>query len=387
MKNQIIIFDTTLRDGEQTPGSKLIMSEKIEIAYQLEALGVNVIEAGFPISSPGDFQAVQEIAKVIKNASVCALSRSIEKDIDAATQALKGAVSPRIHTGIGTSDFHVYSKLNMNRNSVLEQAVAAVKYAKRFVDDVEFYAEDAGRTENQYLARVIEAVIKAGATVVNIPDTTGFCLPEEYGAKIKYLTENVKGIENAIISSHCHNDLGLATANAIAAIENGARQIECTINGIGERAGNTSLEEVVMIMNKHEKLKYNHTINSKLLYHTSQMVSELMHMPIQANKAIVGSNAFSHSSGIHQDGFLKNRENYEIISPEEVGATDSSIILTARSGRAALSFRMRNLGYDFSREQITDLYPRFLEIADKLKEINDEELHQIAALVEQTTIA
>lgn len=386
MKNQIIIFDTTLRDGEQTPGSKLIMSEKIEIAYQLEALGVNVIEAGFPISSPGDFQAVQEIAKVIKNASVCALSRSIEKDIDAAAQALKGAASPRIHTGIGTSDFHVYSKLNMNRNSVLEQAVAAVKYAKRFVEDVEFYAEDAGRTENQYLARVIEAVIKAGATVVNIPDTTGFCLPEEYGAKIKYLTENVKGIENAIISSHCHNDLGLATANAIAAIENGARQIECTINGIGERAGNTSLEEVVMIMNKHEKLKYNHTINSKLLYHTSQMVSELMHMPIQANKAIVGSNAFSHSSGIHQDGFLKNRENYEIISPEEVGATDSSIILTARSGRAALSFRMRNIGYDFSREQITNLYPRFLEIADKLKEINDEELHQIAALVEQTTV-
>lgn len=385
MKNQIIIFDTTLRDGEQTPGSKLIMSEKIEIAYQLEALGVNVIEAGFPISSPGDFEAVQEIAKIIKNASVCALSRSIEKDIDAAASALKGAVSPRIHTGIGTSDFHVYSKLNMNRNSVLEQAVSAVKYAKKFVHDVEFYAEDAGRTENQYLARVIEAVIKAGATVVNIPDTTGFCLPEEYGAKIKYLMENVKGIENAVISSHCHNDLGLATANAIAAIENGARQIECTINGIGERAGNTSLEEVVMIMNKHEKLKYNHSIDSKLLYHTSQMVSELMHMPVQANKAIVGSNAFSHSSGIHQDGFLKNRENYEIISPEEVGAIDSSIVLTARSGRAALNFRMRNLGYEFTREQITGIYPRFLEIADKLKEINDEELHQIAALAEKST--
>lgn len=388
MKNQIIIFDTTLRDGEQTPGSKLIMSEKIEIAYQLEALGVNVIEAGFPISSPGDFEAVREIAKIIKNTSVCALSRSIEKDIDAAASALKGAVSPRIHTGIGTSDFHVYSKLNMNRNSVLEQAVSAVKYAKKFVDDVEFYAEDAGRTENQYLARVIEAVIKAGATVVNIPDTTGFCLPEEYGAKIKYLMENVKGIENAVISSHCHNDLGLATANAIAAIENGARQIECTINGIGERAGNTSLEEVVMIMNKHEKLRYNHSIDSKLLYHTSQMVSELMHMPVQANKAIVGSNAFSHSSGIHQDGFLKNRENYEIISPEEVGAIDSSIVLTARSGRAALNFRMRNLGYEFTREQITEIYPRFLEIADKLKEINDEELHQIAALAEKiTTIA
>jgi len=381
MKNQIYIFDTTLRDGEQTPGAKLNMPEKIEIAYQLEALGVNVIEAGFPISSPGDFEAVQKISQCIKNSSVCALSRAVEKDIEAAANALKGAVSPRIHTGIGTSDFHVYSKLNMNRNSVIEHAVAAVKYAKNFVDDVEFYAEDAGRTENQYLARVIEAVIKAGATVVNIPDTTGFCLPEEYGAKIKYLTENVIGIENVIISAHCHNDLGLATANAISAIENGARQIECTINGIGERAGNTSLEEVVMIINKHERLKFVHSINSKLLYSSSQMVSELMNMPIQANKAIVGSNAFSHSSGIHQDGFLKNPENYEIISPEEVGANSSNIVLTARSGRAALTFRMRNIGYDFSREQITVIYPRFLEIADQLKEVKDEDLHQIAGVL------
>jgi 2-isopropylmalate synthase len=382
MKNQIFIFDTTLRDGEQTPGAKLNMQEKIEIAYQLEALGVNVIEAGFPISSPGDFQAVQEISKRIKNASVCALTRAVEKDIEAAANALKGAVSPRIHTGIGTSDFHVYSKLNMNRNSVIEHAVAAVKYAKKFVDDVEFYAEDAGRTDNQYLARVIEAVIKAGATVVNIPDTTGFCLPEEYGAKIKYLTENVVGIERAIISAHCHNDLGLATANAISAIENGARQIECTINGIGERAGNTSLEEVVMIMNKHERLKFTNSINSKLLFGASQMVSELMNMPIQANKAIVGSNAFSHSSGIHQDGFLKNPENYEIISPEEVGATSSHIVLTARSGRAALSFRLKNIGYDFTKDQITVLYPKFLEIADKIKEVNDEHLHQIAGIAD-----
>jgi 2-isopropylmalate synthase len=382
MKNQIFIFDTTLRDGEQTPGAKLNMPEKIEIAYQLEALGVNVIEAGFPISSPGDFQAVQEISKRIKNASVCALTRAVEKDIEAAANALKGAVMPRIHTGIGTSDFHVYSKLNMNRNSVIEHAVAAVKYAKKFVDDVEFYAEDAGRTDNQYLARVIEAVIKAGATVVNIPDTTGFCLPEEYGAKIKYLTENVVGIERAIISAHCHNDLGLATANAISAIENGARQIECTINGIGERAGNTSLEEVVMIMNKHERLKFTNSINSKLLFGASQMVSELMNMPIQANKAIVGSNAFSHSSGIHQDGFLKNPENYEIISPEEVGATSSHIVLTARSGRAALSFRLKNIGYDFTKDQITVLYPKFLEIADKIKEVNDEHLHQIAGIAD-----
>ncbi len=383
MENQIQIFDTTLRDGEQTPGAKLNMPEKIEIAYQLEALGVNVIEAGFPISSPGDFEAVQEISKRIKNASICALTRAVVKDIDAAAEALKGAASPRIHTGIGTSDFHVYSKLNMNRTSVLEHAVAAVKYAKNYVDDVEFYAEDAGRTDNQYLARVVEAVIKAGATVVNIPDTTGFCLPEEYGAKIKYLTQNVVGIERAIISAHCHNDLGLATANAISAIENGARQIECTINGIGERAGNTSLEEVVMIMNKHARLKFLHTINSKLLFGTSQMVSELMNMPIQANKAIVGSNAFSHSSGIHQDGFLKNPENYEIISPEEVGATSSHIVLTARSGRAALTFRLKNIGYDFTREEITALYPRFLEIADKIKEVNDDNLHQMAVLVKE----
>ncbi len=382
MKNQIFIFDTTLRDGEQTPGAKLNMPEKIEIAYQLEALGVNVIEAGFPISSPGDFQAVQEICKRIKNASVCALTRAVKKDIEAAANALRGAVSPRIHTGIGTSDFHVYSKLNMNRNSVIEHAVAAVKYAKKFVDDVEFYAEDAGRTDNQYLARVIEAVIKAGATVVNIPDTTGFCLPEEYGAKIKYLTENVVSIERAIISAHCHNDLGLATANAISAIENGARQIECTINGIGERAGNTSLEEVVMIMNKHEHLQFTNSINSKLLFGASQIVSELMNMPIQANKAIVGSNAFSHSSGIHQDGFLKNPENYEIISPEEVGATSSHIVLTARSGRAALSFRLKNIGYDFTKDQITVLYPKFLEIADKIKEVNDEHLHQIVGITD-----
>ncbi|MBI1837077.1 MAG: 2-isopropylmalate synthase [Flavobacteriia bacterium] len=374
MKNQIIIFDTTLRDGEQVPGSKLNTAEKIKIAYQLEALGVNVIEAGFPISSPGDFEAVEAIAKRIKFATVCALTRAVEKDIDVAADALKQAVAPRIHTGIGTSDFHVYSKLNMNRSSVLEQAIASVKYAKKYVSDVEFYAEDAGRTENQYLAKVVEAVIKAGATVVNIPDTTGFCLPEEYGAKINYLMENVKGIENVIISTHCHNDLGLATANAIAGIENGARQIECTMNGIGERAGNTSLEEVVMIMQKHDRLQFINTINSKLLCETSQMVSDMMQMPIQANKAIVGSNAFAHSSGIHQDGFLKNRENYEIITPEEVGAIDSSIVLTARSGRAALAYRLKNIGFDLTKDEITNLYPEFLEMADKEKEIRDEQL-------------
>ncbi len=378
MNNNIQIFDTTLRDGEQVPGSKLNTAEKIIIADQLELLGVNVIEAGFPVSSPGDFEAVEAIAKRIKNATVCALSRAVEKDIDAAAEALRHSVAPRIHTGIGTSDFHVYSKLNMNRNSVIEHAVSAVQYAKKKIFDVEFYAEDAGRTENQYLARVIEAVIQAGATVINIPDTTGFCLPEEYGEKIKYLMDHVKGIENVILSTHCHNDLGLATANAIAGIENGARQIECTINGIGERAGNTSLEEVVMIMRKHEKLKFINSINTQLLCETSQMVSEMMNMPIQANKAIVGSNAFAHSSGIHQDGFLKNRENYEIIFPEEVGALDSSIVLTARSGRAALAFRLKNLGYEFSKDEITELYATFLIVADKEKEIRDEQLHMIA---------
>lgn len=378
MNNNIQIFDTTLRDGEQVPGSKLNTAEKIIIADQLELLGVNVIEAGFPVSSPGDFEAVEAIAKRIKNSTVCALSRAVEKDIDAAAEALRHSVAPRIHTGIGTSDFHVYSKLNMNRNSVIEHAVSAVQYAKKKIFDIEFYAEDAGRTENQYLARVIEAVIQAGATVINIPDTTGFCLPEEYGEKIKYLMDHVKGIENVILSTHCHNDLGLATANAIAGIENGARQIECTINGIGERAGNTSLEEVVMIMRKHEKLKFINSINTQLLCETSQMVSEMMNMPIQANKAIVGSNAFAHSSGIHQDGFLKNRENYEIIFPEEVGALDSSIVLTARSGRAALAFRLKNLGYEFSKDEITELYATFLIVADKEKEIRDEQLHMIA---------
>lgn len=377
MKKQIIIFDTTLRDGEQVPGSKLNTNEKIIIADQLEAMGVNVIEAGFPVSSPGDFEAVELIARRVQNAVVCGLTRAVEKDIDVAYEALKHAVSPRIHTGIGTSDYHVYSKLNMNRNSVIERAVEAVKYAKKYVSDIEFYAEDAGRTENQYLARVVEAVIKAGATVINIPDTTGFCLPEEYGAKIKYLMENVRGIENVIISTHCHNDLGLATANAIAGIENGARQIECTINGIGERAGNTSLEEVVMIMKKHEYLHFENSINPKLLVETSQMVSEMMKMPVQPNKAIVGSNAFAHSSGIHQDGFLKNRNNYEIIAPEEVGASDSSIVLTARSGRAALAYRLKNIGYEFNKEQITSIYESFLVLADQIKEIGDEELKKL----------
>lgn len=338
---KVQIFDTTLRDGEQVPGCKLDTEQKLLIAARLDELGVDVIEAGFPISSPGDFTSVSEIARIVKNATVCGLTRAVEKDIEVAAEALKYAKRPRIHTGIGTSDSHIQYKFNSTREKVLERAVAAVRYAKRFVDDVEFYAEDAGRTDNDYLAQVCEAVIKAGATVLNIPDTTGYCLPEEYGAKMKYLRDHVGGIEKAILSCHCHNDLGLATANSISGVIHGARQIECTINGIGERAGNTSLEEVVMILKQHPYLDLDTSINTRLLYSTSQMVSQKMGMPVQPNKAIVGSNAFAHSSGIHQDGVIKKRETYEIINPEDVGVNESSIVLTARSGRAALAYRAK----------------------------------------------
>lgn len=375
--NKVQIFDTTLRDGEQVPGCKLDTEQKLVIARRLDELGVDVIEAGFPISSPGDFKSVEEIAKIVKNATVCGLTRSVKKDIEVAAEALKYAVRPRIHTGIGTSDSHINFKFKSNREDILERAVQAVAYAKTFVEDVEFYAEDAGRTDNEYLARVCEAVIKAGATVLNIPDTTGYCLPEEYGAKMKYLKENVKGIDKAILSCHCHNDLGLATANSIAGVINGARQIECTINGIGERAGNTSLEEVVMILRQHPDLNLDTGINSKLLYDTSRMVSEKMGMPVQPNKAIVGSNAFAHSSGIHQDGVIKNRETYEIIDPAEVGVTESAIVLTARSGRAALAYRAKNVGYELTKKQLDVVYEEFLNFADRKKEIVDEDIHEI----------
>jgi 2-isopropylmalate synthase len=372
--NKIHIFDTTLRDGEQVPGCKLNTKEKIELALKLEDLGVDIIEAGFPISSPGDFASVTEIAKIIKNTTVCALSRTVQKDIEAAAGALKFAKRPRIHTGIGTSDSHIKSKFNSNREDILARAVQGVKWAKNFVDDVEFFAEDAGRTDNDYLARVVEAVIKAGATVVNIPDTTGYCLPHEYGAKIAYLVNNVPNIDKAIISCHCHDDLGLATANSIAGIMNGARQIECTINGIGERAGNTSLEEVVMIIKKHKDLNSYTGVNAQQLYPMSQLVSDTMRMSVQANKAIVGANAFSHSSGIHQDGFLKDTSTYEIIDPEEVGAGGSKIILTARSGRSALAHRFQKLGFQFDRNDIDVLYQLFLQVADSKKEVMDEDL-------------
>lgn len=376
-KTHIQIFDTTLRDGEQVPGCKLNTNQKLIIAKQLDLLGVDVIEAGFPVSSPGDFESVKEIARIVNNATVCALTRAVENDIKVAAEALAFAKKPRIHTGIGTSDSHIKYKFNSTREDVLTRAFDAVRYAKSFVEDVEFYAEDAGRTENEYLARVCEAAIKAGATVLNIPDTTGYCLPSEYGAKIKYLKENVKGIEKVILSCHCHNDLGLATANSIEGIINGARQIECTINGIGERAGNTSLEEVVMIMKQHPYLNLDTNINTSMLYGMSQLVSESMGVYVQPNKAIVGSNAFAHSSGIHQDGMIKNKTTYEIIDPKDVGVTDSAIVLTARSGRAALAYRAKNVGYELTKLQLDEVYSNFLNFADTKKEINDNDIHQI----------
>ena len=376
-KELVKIFDTTLRDGEQVPGCKLNTSQKLVIAKRLDELGVDVIEAGFPVSSPGDFKSVVEISKIVKNATVCGLSRAVENDIKIAAEALQFAKYPRIHTGIGTSDSHITHKFNSSRDKIIEIGFNAVKYAKSFVKDVEFYAEDAGRTDNEFLAKVCEKMIEAGATVLNIPDTTGYCLPDEYGEKIKYLVDNVKNIEKATISCHCHNDLGLATANSIAGIVNGARQIECTINGIGERAGNTSLEEVVMIMRQHPDLNLDTNINSKLLFDTSNLVSEGMGMPVQPNKAIVGANAFAHSSGIHQDGVIKNRETYEIINPLDVGVNESAIILTARSGRAALAYRAKKIGYNLSKDELDIVYPEFLKFADINKEVSDNDIPTI----------
>jgi 2-isopropylmalate synthase len=382
--NKVYIFDTTLRDGEQVPGCKLNKEEKIELALQLEQLGVDIIEAGFPISSPGDFDAVSSIAAVIKDATVCGLTRAVQKDIEVAAEALKHAKRPRIHTGIGTSEYHIQGKFNSTEEEILQRAIQCVTWAKNFVDDVEFYAEDAGRTDNEYLARVIEAVIKAGATVVNIPDTTGYCLPHQYGEKIAYLVNHVPNIDKAIISCHCHNDLGLATANSIAGVIAGARQIECTINGLGERAGNTSLEEVVMIMRQHKSLGLHTNVRNEQLNPISKLVSDTMRMPVQPNKAIVGSNAFAHSSGIHQDGFLKSAITYESINPLDVGADRSKIVLTARSGRSALAFRFQKLGYSFNRNDVDVLYAEFLRVADSKKEVNDDDLHAMAS-VHQTS--
>lgn len=378
MSERLFIFDTTLRDGEQVPGCQLNTVEKIQVAKALEMLGVDVIEAGFPVSSPGDFNSVIEISKAVTWPTICALTRAVQKDIEVAAEALQYAKRKRIHTGIGTSDSHIKYKFNSNREEIIERAVAAVKYAKKYVEDVEFYAEDAGRTDNEYLARVVEAVIKAGATVINIPDTTGYCLPDEYGAKIRYLVENVKGIEKAILSTHCHNDLGMATANTISGVLNGARQVEVTINGIGERAGNTALEEIAMILKSHKEIKIDTNINTQKIYPTSRMVSSLMNMPVQPNKAIVGRNAFAHSSGIHQDGVLKNIETYEIINPHDVGIDDNAIVLTARSGRAALKHRLATLGVEPSQEKLDKIYEEFLKLADKKKDINDDDVLVLA---------
>ena len=374
MAERIYIFDTTLRDGEQVPGCKLNTAQKIEIARALEELGVDVIEAGFPVSSPGDFEAVQQVARTVRGPVVCGLSRAVEHDIRTAAEALAGATRPRIHTGIGVSDMHIRYKLRTTPEDILERAAAAVRYAKTFVEDVEFYAEDAGRADNEFLARVLEAAIRAGATVLNIPDTTGYCLPEQYGAKIRYLVENVRGIEKAILSTHCHNDLGLATANSVAGVIHGARQIECTINGIGERAGNTSLEESVMILRQHPDLGFITGVNTRLLNPISQLVSEKMGMPVQPNKAIVGANAFAHSSGIHQDGVIKKRETYEIIDPLEVGVDHSKIVLTARSGRAALAYRAKMLGCNLTKDELDQVYAAFLVVADRKKEVDDRDL-------------
>lgn len=376
-KEKVQIFDTTLRDGEQVPGCKLDTAQKLIIASRLDEMGVDIIEAGFPVSSPGDFLSVSEISKIVKNATVCGLTRAVKNDIEVAASALQYAKKPRIHTGIGTSESHIIHKLNTTREDIIYRAKSAVAYAKTFVEDVEFYAEDAGRTDNAFLAKVCEEVIKSGATVLNIPDTTGYCLPEEYGAKIKYLRDNVKGIENVILSCHCHNDLGMATANSIAGAVNGARQIECTINGIGERAGNTALEEVVMIFKQHPYLNLFTSIDSKQLNEMSRLVSDSMGMMVQPNKAIVGANAFSHSSGIHQDGVIKNRATYEIIDPLDVGVNESSIVLTARSGRAALAYRAKKVGYELTKIQLDIAYTEFLKFADIKKEVLDDDIHQI----------
>ena len=378
MGQQVFIFDTTLRDGEQVPGCKLNTKEKLALAVRLEELGVDILEAGFPVSSPGDYESVNQIAKTLKNTVVCGLSRAVQNDIEVAAAALKPAKRFRIHTGIGTSDLHIKYKFNATREEIIERAISAVKLARNFTDDVEFYAEDAGRTDNEYLARVIEAVVKAGATTLNIPDTTGYCLPYQYQAKMEYLVNNVPNIDKAILSCHCHNDLGLATANSIAGVMGGARQIECTINGLGERAGNTALEEVVMVLNQHSDLGYRTNINTRLLNPISHEVSEIMRMGVQPNKAIVGANAFSHSSGIHQDGFLKEAQTYEIINPELVGAEASKIVLTARSGRSALAHRLHKLGYPYTRNDIDVLYPIFLQLADRKKEVTHDDLVEIA---------
>ena len=377
---KITIFDTTLRDGEQSPGAAMGTVEKVELAHMLEQLRVDVIEAGFPISSPGDFQAVQQISQEIKNCAICALTRARVEDIDVAAAAVSKASHPRIHTGLGVSDIHLKHKLRMSREEALEAGVKAVKYAKRYVEDVQYYTEDAGRADREYLFRVLEAVIDAGATVVNIPDTTGYTTPEEWGALIADIVNKVPNIDKAVISVHCHNDLGMATANTLAAIRNGARQAEVTINGIGERAGNASLEEVVMaIRTRADLFGYTTGINTRMIYPASRLVSDLTGFHVQPNKAIVGANAFAHSSGIHQDGALKERATYEIINPEDIGVPMSEIVLSARSGRHGLRHRLQELGYTLEEQEFERVYQRFLEVADKKSVVDDRDLEAIVS--------
>lgn len=383
MKDRIIIFDTTLRDGEQSPGASLNVHEKVEIARQMAKLNVDVIEAGFPVSSPAQFEAVKRIADE-SPAIIAGLCRAVEKDISVAYDALRNAKKPRLHTFIGTSDIHILGKfaddrygvsLEEKRKTVLQMTYDAVAFAKTFCADVEFSAEDAGRTDIGFLADAVETAINAGATTINIPDTTGYCIPFEFGEKIAELKRRVKNIDKAIISVHCHNDLGLGVANSLSAIMNGARQVECTLNGIGERAGNASMEEIVMALNvRKDILNFYTDINIKEIYNTSRMVSAFTGMIVQPNKAIVGDNAFAHESGIHQDGVLKNRNTYEIMTPESVGITENKIVLGRHSGRHGLASRLKVLGYNLTNEEVDLAYQKFLEIADKKKEIYDEDL-------------
>ncbi|MGB3587392.1 MAG: 2-isopropylmalate synthase [Tunicatimonas sp.] len=378
MKQRVYIFDTTLRDGEQVPGAKLNPEEKLVLAQQLEKLGVDVIEAGFPISSPQDFNAVKTIAESLNKATVCALARGLDADIDTAARTVENAAHPRIHTFISASDIHIEHQMRKTRDEVLKMVDHAVSRAKKYCDDVEFSPMDASRADIDYLIKFTKVAIDAGATTINLPDTVGYAIPEEWGAMCKRMVEEIPAFKDEVVMSmHTHDDLGLATANAIAGVANGARQIECTLNGVGERAGNCSLEEVVMIINSRYKDRFETGINTKELIPTSRMVASTMHLTVQANKAIVGANAFAHSSGIHQDGIIKMRENFEIIDPASVGAEGSAIVLTARSGRHALLYKLRSLGYEVDKEEVNNVYQHFLELADREKEVSDAALKEM----------
>jgi 2-isopropylmalate synthase len=378
MSNRVLVFDTTLRDGEQSPGVRLSVDDKVEIGRELVDLGVDIIEAGFPISSPGDFEAVNTLAKELKGVTICGLTRAREKDIEVAAESLKPAERRRIHTGLGVSKNHLEFKLRMTPEEALETGVRAVKFARQFTDDIEYFMEDSGRAEPEYVYRVVESVIAAGATTINVPDTTGFTYPQEYLNLIRGIIENVPNSDMAVFSCHCHNDLGMATANTLAGVMGGARQVEVTVNGIGERAGNTSLEEVVMALQiRQDAFQCDTGIDSRKLLSISRLVSRLTGMVVQRNKAVVGANAYAHSSGIHQDGVLKERSTYEIIDPQLVGAARSEIVLTARSGRHGLKYRLHEMGFDFPSDRFEKIYESFLKVADTKQEVGEEDLRQL----------